>query len=63
LQQEYLVQASARVRGDRVNQDAETRVDAMRRSATEEEADTLVLAAFHEPVLRPADWLGPEDGS
>ena len=52
LQQEYLVQASGRVRGDRVNQDAETRIDAMRKSATEEEADTAVLAAFHEPAQR-----------
>lgn len=56
LQQQYLVQASARVRDARVNADAELRVAAMRRAATEEEADKAVLTAFREPLERPADW-------
>jgi hypothetical protein len=59
LQQEYLVQASARVRDGRVNADAQLRVDAMRRAATEEAADKAVLTAFREPVERPAEWHSP----
>jgi hypothetical protein len=59
LQQEYLVQASARVRDGRVNADAQLRVDAMRQAATEEAADKAVLTAFREPVERPAEWHSP----
>lgn len=63
LQQEYLVQAAGRVRGEHVNEDAVTRVAAMRSTATEAEADAAVLAAFHEPAVRPADWHLPGAGS
>jgi hypothetical protein len=61
MQQEYLVQASARERQGRVNADAELRVTAMRHSATEQEADAAVLTAYHEPLQRPAGWHLPED--
>ena len=60
LQQQYLVQASGRVRGAQANADADLRVAAMRQAATEEAADKVVLTAFREPVERPADWHGPD---
>jgi hypothetical protein len=55
-QQHYLVEASNRVRGDQVDADALTRVDAMRRLATEEDVGKAMLTAFHEPLQRPDDW-------
>jgi hypothetical protein len=58
LQQRYLVEASGRARGAKVNDDAIARVDAMRHLATEEDVDKAMLRAFNEPLERPVDWQG-----
>ena len=59
LQRRYLTVASNRVRKGHADNDAETRVDAMRRLKTEEDVERAMLTSFHEPLERPADWHSP----
>jgi hypothetical protein len=60
LQRRYLTVESNKVRKGRADADAETRVNSMRRLATEEDVERAMLAAFHEPIERPVDWRSPE---
>jgi hypothetical protein len=60
LQRRYLTVESNKVRKGRADNDAETRVDAMRHFATEEDVERAMLTTFHEPIERPADWRSPE---
>jgi len=60
LQRRYLTVESNKVRKGRADNDAETRVDAMRHLATEEDVERAMLTTFHEPIERPADWRSPE---
>lgn len=59
LQRRYLTVESNKVRAGRADEDAETRVGAMRHLATEEEVERAMLTAFQEPIERPADWRSP----
>jgi hypothetical protein len=58
-QRRYLTVASNRVRKGHADSDAQTRVGAMRHLKTEEDVERAVLAGFHEPLERPADWQSP----
>lgn len=61
-QQRYLMLAADRLRPLHLNGDAQTRIDAIRRTRREEDTERAMLIAFHEPLERPANWKSPFPG-
>jgi hypothetical protein len=43
----------------RLNRDAATRIETARHSQSETDVMQAMLAAFHEPLERPAGWKDP----
>ena len=60
-QSDYLLVASGRERLFHMNEDAATRLAAMRKSASEADVMQAMLVAFHEPIERPLNWKDPYD--
>jgi hypothetical protein len=58
-QLDYLIKASSLPRPLHMNRDAATRLAAARRSESETDVMRAMLAAFHKPIERPADWKDP----
>jgi hypothetical protein len=61
-QQRYLMIASGKPRFLHLNRDAQTRIEAIRRTRREEDTERAMLMAFHEPLERPANWKSPFPG-
>jgi hypothetical protein len=61
-QQRYLMLAADRLRPLHLTGDAQTRIDAIRRTRREEDTERAMLIAFHEPLERPANWKSPFPG-
>jgi hypothetical protein len=61
-QQRYLMIASGKPRFLHLNRDAQTRIEAIRRTRREEDTERAMLIAFHEPLERPANWQSPFPG-
>jgi hypothetical protein len=61
-QQRYLMLAADRLRPLHLSGDAQTRIDAIRRTRREEDTERAMLIAFHEPLERPANWKSPYPG-
>jgi hypothetical protein len=61
-QQRYLMIASGKPRFLHLSGDAQTRIDAIRRTRREEDTERAMMTAFHEPLERPANWKSPYPG-
>lgn len=55
----YLMLASSRERLLHINKDHVTRLDAMRKTASEVAVMQAMLISFHEPLERPLNWKEP----
>jgi hypothetical protein len=58
-QLDYLITVSSLPRPLHMNRDAATRLEIARRSESETDVMRAMLAAFHVPIERPADWKDP----
>jgi hypothetical protein len=59
----YLLLESSKQRLFHMNKDSATRLDAMRKSASEAEVCRAMLISFDEPLERPLNWKHPLDVS